>query len=323
MKILYALQRTGNGHIACAQELLPILKKHAQVDVLASGTQAQLNLGHDLKYSYSGISLFYTKKGALSYFKILFKNNYLNFLWRVINFPVKDYDLIINDFEPITAWACKLKKGNIVSLSHQASLYFDETPKPDIQNLIAVLTIKYYAPTYKKFGFHFKSYHENIFTPIIRSKIRDLKTTVSDKYIVYLTSFSDQYVFEKLSKISSNWVVFSRETKTPYNKENCRFMPIDESLFLNELASCKGVLCHAGFQLPSEALFLKKKLFVIPIRLQLEQEFNTKALQLMAIHTATKLDCKKLQNWIADDCISNIDFGDNAETVVAKVLNLS
>jgi hypothetical protein len=62
---------------------------------------------------------------------------------------------------------------------------------------------------------------------------------------------------------------------------------------------------------------------VIPIKLQLEQEFNTKALQLMNIHTATKLDCKKLQNWIADDTIANVHFGDNAEAVVTKVLNSS
>jgi hypothetical protein len=61
---------------------------------------------------------------------------------------------------------------------------------------------------------------------------------------------------------------------------------------------------------------------VIPIKLQLEQEFNTKSLQLMAIHTATTLDCKKLQNWIADNTIANIHFSDNAEAVVAKVLNL-
>lgn len=37
MKILYAFQGTGNGHLARAQEIIPILKKHALVDTLISG----------------------------------------------------------------------------------------------------------------------------------------------------------------------------------------------------------------------------------------------------------------------------------------------
>ncbi|RYY68461.1 MAG: glycosyl transferase, partial [Chitinophagaceae bacterium] len=37
MKILYALQATGNGHISRASEILPILETMADVDVLLSG----------------------------------------------------------------------------------------------------------------------------------------------------------------------------------------------------------------------------------------------------------------------------------------------
>ena len=36
MKVLYAFQGTGNGHIARAQEIIPILKKYAEVDILIS-----------------------------------------------------------------------------------------------------------------------------------------------------------------------------------------------------------------------------------------------------------------------------------------------
>ena len=43
MKVLYAVQATGNGHISRAQVLVPILKKFAHVDVLVSGTSADLN----------------------------------------------------------------------------------------------------------------------------------------------------------------------------------------------------------------------------------------------------------------------------------------
>ncbi|NDB36263.1 MAG: glycosyl transferase, partial [Flavobacteriia bacterium] len=41
MKILYAIQGTGNGHISRAIALVPEFQKLVEVDVLISGTQSQ------------------------------------------------------------------------------------------------------------------------------------------------------------------------------------------------------------------------------------------------------------------------------------------
>lgn len=130
MKILYAVQKTGNGHLARAQEIIPILQIYGDVDILTSGSQSQINLGFPVKYDFKGISLFYGNNGNVSFLKTFFKNNYFQFLVQILKLYVYKYDLIINDYEPISAWACKLKGGNIVSLSHQSSLFFEETPKP-------------------------------------------------------------------------------------------------------------------------------------------------------------------------------------------------
>jgi hypothetical protein len=43
--------------------------------------------------------------------------------------PVKKYDLVINDFEPISAWACKLRGVNCISLSHQSALLSKKVPQ--------------------------------------------------------------------------------------------------------------------------------------------------------------------------------------------------
>ena len=40
MKILFGVQTTGNGHIARANEIISILKKRAEVDVIFSGPKA-------------------------------------------------------------------------------------------------------------------------------------------------------------------------------------------------------------------------------------------------------------------------------------------
>ena len=160
MKILYAVQKTGNGHLARAQEIIPILRIYGDVDILTSGSQSQINLGFPVEYDCKGISLFYGNKGNVSFLKTFFKNNYFKFIYQILQLNVYKYDLIINDYEPISAWACKLKGGNIISLSHQSSLFFEETPKPKKLKWLSWKIFKNYAPVTKKYGFHFHRFAE-------------------------------------------------------------------------------------------------------------------------------------------------------------------
>ncbi len=130
MKVLYAFQGTGNGHVARAQEIIPILKKYASVDTLISGHQSQLKAGFDINFQYKGISLLYNKTGGLSYLKTFTENKFLEAARIIKQLDLSGYDLIINDYEPLTGWASKLKKLPMIELSHQASMSFPETPKP-------------------------------------------------------------------------------------------------------------------------------------------------------------------------------------------------
>jgi hypothetical protein len=51
MKVLYAIQGTGNGHVSRAREVIPVLKQLADVDVFLSGRNSNLNLPFDVDYS--------------------------------------------------------------------------------------------------------------------------------------------------------------------------------------------------------------------------------------------------------------------------------
>ena len=44
MKVLYAIQGTGNGHISRAREVIPFLKQQCDLDILISGTQSDVQL---------------------------------------------------------------------------------------------------------------------------------------------------------------------------------------------------------------------------------------------------------------------------------------
>ena len=218
MKILYAIQGTGNGHLSRARDIIPILqKKGVALDILVSGTQADINLPYPITYQLKGLSFIFGKKGGVDVWKTYFKAKTMRLHKEITNLPVEHYDLIINDFEPVSAWACKLKKIPCISLSHQSAVLAPNAPKPKKKDALGKLILKKYAPTTKQYGFHFKAYEDAIFTPVIRQDIRLTNCTAGNHYTVYLPSYDDEKILNILSKIKDvTWDVFSKHNKNNY-----------------------------------------------------------------------------------------------------------
>ncbi|WP_160139470.1 glycosyltransferase family protein [Chryseobacterium sp. c4a] len=318
MKILYAFQGTGNGHVARAQEIIPILKKYASVDTLISGHQSQLKADFDINFQYRGISLLYNKTGGLSYRKTFTDNKFIDAAKTIKNLELSQYDLIINDYEPLTGWASKLKKLPMIELSHQASMSFSETPKPDKKDFLGEMILKYYVPSERKIGFHFENYHSQIKKPVIRRKIRNLNPYKKGYYLVYLPSFADENIIKVLRKIPVEWKVFSKYSKVQVKVKNVEVFPIDETQYLKYFEGCEGILCNAGFETPAEALFMDKKLFVIPIHNQYEQECNACALDKMGIPNSKVLQLQEIMEWVASDHHLKVDYPDNIEEILVN-----
>jgi predicted glycosyltransferase len=97
-------------------------------------------------------------------------------------------------------------------------------------------------------------------------------------------------------------------------------MPIDNKAFLKSMASSKGVLCGAGFETPAEAMYLGKRLMVIPMKGQYEQQCNAAALEAMGIPVLKSLKLKHaeaLGNWICSDRrVISMDFPDQTESII-------
>lgn len=324
MKILYAIQGTGNGHLSRAKEILPALLKRAQVDILISGTQSEIKLPYNVKYVYNGISFYFGKNGGIDFLKTFKKNSIFKVFNEIKNCPVKEYDLVVNDFEPISAWACILRGIKCISLSHQGTLYTKNVPKPSHRDLIGRFIIKNYAKCSNNYGFHFKKYNEKVYTPIIRTAIRLLKKTEKDHYTVYLPAYSDKRIIEVLSKIKGiKWKVFSKNTKKYYQKKNVYIKPINSKKFEKSLASCQGIICGAGFETPAEAIFLKKKLLVIPMKNQYEQHFNAAALEELGVPVIKSLKTKqipKIKNWIESNYQLNLEFPNETQQIIDHIL---
>src|ERR1035437_7655619 len=184
MKILYAIQGTGNGHLSRARDIVPILLKKGEVDILVSGIQADINLPFPIKYQLKGLSFAFGKNGGIDMVKTYLDMDIRTLLKDIEKISLEHYDLIINDFEPITAWACKQKKLQCIALSHQSAVLSKNAPKPKKKDALGRTVLKYYAPSTAQYGFHFSNFDKNIFTPVIRNEIRKLKPALQNHYTV-------------------------------------------------------------------------------------------------------------------------------------------
>jgi len=326
MKILYAVQGTGNGHITRAMEIIPYLEKKGELDILVSGIQSDIELPFEVKYKFNGLSFIFGKKGGVDYWKTFVKLNSVKLLKEIKKLNVKEYDLIISDFEPVSCWAA-IKAGKAcVGLSNQVATLHPLAPKPKKSDAIGRLVLQNYAPTTYNYGFHFKSLDANVFTPIIRKEVRELTPTDEGHYTVYLPSYNDEQIIKRLKKIENvTWQVFSKHNKEEKKFKNITIMPIHGEKFLKSIASAKGVFCNAGFGTASEALFLKKKLLVVPMKKQLEQFYNAEMLKSMGVPVIRKFNRDSIpliEAWILDDTIVNVDYPDNTEKIIDKIVEI-
>jgi uncharacterized protein (TIGR00661 family) len=324
MKILYAIQGTGNGHLSRARDIIPILQQKGELDILVSGIQADVELPYEVKYKFKGLSFIFGKKGGIDLLATYKKSNLRQLYKEIKNLPVEDYDLVINDFEPVSAWACKMKHKICIGLSHQAAVINNKSPKPKKTDLIGKAVLLNYAPVTAAYGFHFKNYDTNIFTPVIRSQVRNAKVINKLHYTVYLPAYSDERIIKVLESIKAvNWQIFSKHTTKEYQYKNFLFRPIQNNHFVDSLITCTGILCGAGFEAPAEALFLKKKLLVIPMKGQYEQQCNAAALKTIGIPVLKSLKKKhlpKIIEWVNAKQSIPVNYPDNTEAIITTLI---
>jgi uncharacterized protein (TIGR00661 family) len=323
MKILYAIQGTGNGHISRARDIIPLLEQKGELDILISGFNKREELPFKIKYQLHGLGFIFGKKGGIDFWKTFKHINTRKFYREMRSIPIKEYNIIINDFEPVTAWAGKLNNIPVISLSHQAAILNKHAPKPRKVKWIERMFMKYYAPTKHQYGFHFISYDHHIFTPVIRNEVRNQKASNKGYYVVYLPAYSDKKIIKILSQCKDQkWYVFSKETKEMYLANNIIFHPVNNSRFIEKMASATGILCGAGFETPAEALFLQKKLLVIPMKAQFEQKCNAKSLEKMGVLVIKKLSLKhlpKIKAWIKSDARISVEYPNITADIIDQI----
>ncbi len=298
MKIFYAVQGTGQGHISRARAMAKAFEQHSvDVDWLFSGREKQklFDMEPFGAYQHRRGLTFSTVAGSVSYWRTLRDNSFFEFIRDALTLDLRDYDLVVTDYEPVTAWACKLRGIETVGIGHQYA-FGSNTPRAG-DDALSKLIMNRFAPADIGVGLHWHPYDQHTLPPIL--DLEPDHETPGEHYLVYLP-FEDQSVV-------TQWL---------QSQPACRFIQYAPGLndaeasnvtlhatcidgFKRDLHRCRGVICNSGFELISECLQLAKPVLTKPLAGQTEQQSNAKALhELGYATTLTSLDSVMLAHWL-------------------------
>lgn len=324
MKILYGVQGTGNGHTTRARVMAKAFKKQGvEVDYLFSGRAQDAYFDMDDFGEFKALTglTFVTEKGRVKAAKTVRQAKLFQFYRDVKKLDLSQYDLVFNDFEPVSAWAAKRQGVPVIGMSHQAAFLSPEVPVAG-DNLFTKALIRHFAPADKYLGVHWQPFDETIIPPFIEHAAPVGSDFVDNKVLVYLPFEDLNEVVEYLRDFPSKEFYCYHPDAPNKSEQHIHLRSPSRLGFLQDLASASGVIANAGFELSSEALTLGKKLLLKPLSGQFEQRSNALTLEKMGLASKMNyLDQNALDDWINAPAIKKINFPNDPTPLVNWLVN--
>lgn len=135
------------------------------------------------------------------------------------------------------------------------------------------IATSFYQPPLKKGD------HTVLTPPLLRNKVLEIHPGEGDHVLAYHGYQTFNQFFDFLKQVPGKVIVYGSNTCRV--DQNLQYKRNAESEFLEDLATCRYVICGAGHTLISEALFLGKPLLVFPIKGAFEQFLNAYYLQML------------------------------------------
>ena len=299
MKILYGVQATGNGHISRARAMGKYLAQAGvNVDYLFSGRPAEqfFDMQQFGNYAVKRGLTFVTRAGKVNYWQSVKQASLSQLRQDINNLDVSAYDLVLTDFEPITAHAARRANKPSVALGHQYA-FLHKIPMQDA-NVFTRCVFKYFAPAQVQLGLHWHHFNQPILPPMI-DEAKPAVAVNPTQVLVYLPFEAQTQVMSWLAPLTDYQFNLYGPGLTKTEHGHIKTHPPALLPFKNDLASCQYVLSNAGFELISEALQLNKKIMVKPLIGQMEQQSNALALaQLNLASRCSSLDTQVIASWL-------------------------
>ncbi len=287
-RILYGLSGDGFGHVSRSHEVAMHLRKQGHellvltygrsLDVMRKDFTVIEVPGLHLNYQNNKVDFWKTFSDSA---KILLKSTQR---WRSIIKQIRAFkpDLVISDFEPVSAGYAHLDKKPLISFDNQHQLTNTSFTVPkkytgDLRTGKLIVNSYVWGADYYFITTFFKTKisqpHSFLFPPVVRSAVRRLKPKLGKHILVYQNSAFD-YVLPELKKLAPQPFIVYGARDAVIKDGNLTLKPHNQENFTRDLRDCRGIIATAGLSLISEAIWLDKPYFAIPVAKTIEQTLN-------------------------------------------------
>lgn len=318
MKVLFGIQLNGNGHATRSTLLISALKEAgAEVDIITSGNNSQVSIPFPILRHYEGLTMYTDGNGSVDWYTTL-KNAEVTQFVKDIRTDVSSYDVVVSDFEPISAWAARKGKVRSVGFGNQYAIVLDKILKPSKRDYLSETFIRRFAKCDEYIPLTYEG-GDGTHQPLVeRSLFEESKD--GDFTLIYLPTISTETILRTLSEerfSERRFKLYCHDTMvSPTNVETIK---IGTPTFKKDLSKCEGIITAAGFSTTSEALALGKRLWSIPVRKQYEQICNAIQLRKMGIMT-DGFNEDSLSDWLDNWQPIGLVWKDSTQEIVKKIL---
>ena len=214
-------------------------------------------------------------------------------------------DVIINFFEPIAAFYTLTRRNRppVVAIGHQFMFQHPEYVRtPQLWKQLLGMKIYTWLLGARATKLALSLYAAPdlpmkrivVGPPILRTQLFSLKPNrTGDFTLVYLLNYgyADQIIVWSAKNPQTKLHCFYDKPGAPAEFQHSpalTFHKLDGEKFLRMMAECKNVVCTAGFESVSEAAWLGKPLFLVPVENHVEQQVNAIDAQQFGLGVAEK-----------------------------------
>jgi len=214
-------------------------------------------------------------------------------------------DVIINFFEPIAAFYALTRRDRppVVAIGHQFMFQhpgYVKTPELWKQLFSMKLYTRLLGARATKLALSFYEAADLpdkriiVGPPILRKQLFSLTPNPNGEFtLVYLLNhgYAEQIINWSAANPKTRLHCFYDKPGAPaefQHSPSLTFHRLDGEKFLQMMAECRNVVCTAGFESVSEAAWLGKPLFLVPVENHVEQQVNAIDAQQFGLGVAEK-----------------------------------
>lgn len=300
MKILYGVVGEGMGHAMRSRVVLThLVEQGHELEIMASGRATDFLAKHfEGVNRIHGLHMIYeenrVRRGKTLWSNVLtgaagLPQNIQAYFELIADFRPS---VVISDFESWTYLFAKLHGLPIVSIDnmqiinrcthapeiiegHEAEFQITKTfIKGKLPFCNHYLITTFFEPPVRKPD-------TTLVSPILRPEILSAKASQGEHLLVYQTAEGHDDLAGTLAATNIECRIYGmrRGISEEQREGTLRFMPFSETRFIEDLASCRGVIAGGGFTLMGEAVYLRKPMLAVPLGRQFEQLMNARYLE--------------------------------------------